>query len=165
MTSPESLYKRASRISSHFYVPGYEKEDLIQECVLQVISNLRSQHSLTPALLNRMMRNRILSLIRTYYKNHPTNIDMGEINLEYIYVSSPHELIPVPISSPKVFHLVIALLENDFSLKETAHDLGWSTHKTYHVWERSKNLIRRSPRYLHDATISMAEEIAREKVA
>jgi DNA-directed RNA polymerase specialized sigma24 family protein len=156
----EHLYNIAWNVTRGLFVRGYDREDLVQECMLKAHLKLkdypvfRGEHLIPPdAYVYKMMRNRILDLIKK-----KAIFAQEYIECFHVPMNTP-VIIPVPASDEMARKVVIALLENNMSIHAAADDLNLTFHQTHGHWRRAKNIILSSDRVvdmLRDETILLA---------
>lgn len=160
------MYKRvygiAWNVSKGLYVRGYEKEDLVQECMMEAFLRLKKFPVIggepfwpKNEYIKKVMRNRIYKLIIKAHRNFP---EQEYIECVHVPLNSPI-LIPIPSSDDKARRVVIALLENDMSISDTAKDLAMTYHQVNGHWRRAKNIILSTSKVdslLRDETIYLA---------
>jgi hypothetical protein len=139
------LYSLAGKVSRNLYLPGYEKEDLLQECMTVIFAEMH-KNKLLEFLINKrvsgyiaqVMRFHLFSLMR---KREPIN--SAEEFIDIFHVPSNTSItIPIPLSNSSARHIVIALLENDFQVQAAAHDLGISYRTAKRHWRIAKGILQ-----------------------
>ncbi len=132
-------YKMARTVSKRLYIPGYELEDKIQECVLHAWSKLGDD---PPERLNsyiwKLMRNRLISISRkVYLDNHflvPSVVDTETPIATTVVV-------PIPFSE-KGKTITLAMIDCDGSLSRACKTIGVTYWVGAKMWQAAKREIR-----------------------
>ena len=139
------LYSVARKVSYNLYIPGYEKEDLVQECVTETFA-LLSADSFIAYMVKNQRSFYISQIMRFHLYNIMRRKEPMYAAVEYVdIIHVPSHLpvtIPIPLSNETARHIVIALLENDFQLQQAADDLGISCRVARRRWEKARRLLR-----------------------
>lgn len=153
MTVPR-LYDLARKVSLNLYIRGYEREDLIQECVTEALEILSFTHEPPACFVAQAMRFHLFNIMR---KKEP--LYSAEEFIDVIHVPSFAQVqIPIPMSNSSARHIVIALLENDFHLQKAASSLGISYRTARRNWVSARRIIAQDKEVVSmfsDATYSL----------
>ncbi len=158
--SVPSLYVLAEKVTFNLYVPGYEHEDLIQECVTEAyeIVTVGFPDRWPPkSYLAQAMRFHVYSLLRKW---NPLRDAVEYVDVTHVPMGVP-VTIPIPISNPAARRIVIALLENDFLLNRAAKHLGISYRRARRTWCEAKRILHQNQgvvSYSQSEIYSLAED-------
>jgi hypothetical protein len=136
------LYGMAYNVTRNLFVPGYEKDDLIQECVTEALEIIQVgfQNWMPPkAYIAQSMRFHVYHLIHDSQKvsiTYSTDI----IELFHVPLHNPIQ-IPIPLSNSLARHTILILLENDMSVRKAAQSLHLPYETFRKRWGRTKRLL------------------------
>lgn len=126
----KKLYEVAGSVACHFTIPGYDTEDLIQECVIKGLSMME----MPTAYIRKSMRNLLIDILRRkeWFLNTYEKVDG---------VASPPKWYPIPKTEGQR-KLVYAMLVNHSSIKGSAKFLGISRFKMRSRWADTVRAIK-----------------------
>jgi DNA-directed RNA polymerase specialized sigma24 family protein len=156
------VYRTAWRVARRFYIPGYELEDLVQECVLAVLQSAYddSNSNFSPAQLTRYLQVAMHNHIRKLLLHHRREPNVPYLDFIFIH-PSPGDWIPIPLSDDNTLTVVIALIENDMSLEAASEQLHWTRERVNYYWRKAKTSMRTGHHKLisRDVSLCLAKQL------
>lgn len=126
----KQLYSIARFLSNHFNIPGYDKQDLVQECVLKAWLKGGDKPF---AYVRRLMINHLINLANSSrYYAELTELHIPRISDRVVWIPS----------DPRLKKVCIAMIDCGLDVKRASEFLGWSYWSTRKVWRDVKVKMR-----------------------